>query len=631
MNWSEISPKVDKLQVDVIAEMNKLAQLSSRNDNLPQVTSTFNAAKDMIEHPSYNIVVCGEVKKGKSSLLNAIVGKDILPVNNEIATSQVFRITNSAVESFSLVFTDGTRKTINREKLSRYGSQVDATLQTQEIFRDHTLSYIEVNIPVAFLPNGVSLVDTPGLGALYKSHEWITQNYVKNASAVVFVMDPERPLVEKEKEFILKVLDITPHILFVMTKIDMYNEDVCEEILARNEELLALIYAEKEMKAPHIYPVSSTALMKASVGKVEALRASNLRNSRFPELKEQLLLLAYKAVGLSRTGIAIQEIRNHFGKAKSVIEDMLKVTATDNAQEQMRVNAQKQELQTRMRDEVGADSRRWNETKDNIAAICNSVTSKVQQLVSTSGSNFKHYEQLIDNISSGDDLKRLKSSLESDLSSEIDQQWSSIMEEAREKVNAELYEYHLHVDSAGSGGEYDNSFVDRLNLPKVNVKDYLPTVQRSFWITSVLSGIIGLIFGPLVGLLTAPLIGGLAFKLFWTDEKKRKFKQALVDAFNEISKKMLHVQGSANRSLVGEFSYQLMKSAESAMRDNVEAQQEQFRREIANIEAQARLDAEKRQKQHDIWQQTKNEWNKEIDPINQIIVLHKEIESSFNQ
>ena len=619
------------MQVDVVAEMNKLARLSSRNDSLPQVTSTFNAAKDMIEHPSYNIVVCGEVKKGKSSLLNAIVGKEILPVNNEIATSQVFRITNSAVESFSLVFTDGTRKPINREELSRYGSQVDATLQTQEIFRDHTLSYIEVNIPVAFLPNGVSLVDTPGLGALYKSHEWITQNYVKNASAVVFVMDPERPLVEKEKEFILKVLDITPHILFVMTKIDMYNEDVCEEILARNEELLALIYAEKEMKTPHIYPVSSTALMKASVGKVEALRASNLRNSRFPELKEQLLLLAYKAVGLSRTGIAIQEIRNHFAKAKSVIEDMLKVTSTDNVQEQMRVNAQKQELQTRMREEVGADSRRWNETKDNIAAICNSVTSKVQQLVSTSGSTFKHYEQLIDNISSGDDLKRLRSSLESDLSSEIDQQWSTIMEEAREKVNAELYEYHLHVDSAGSGDEYDNSFVDRLNLPKVNVKDYLPTVQRSFWITSVLSGIIGLIFGPLAGLLTAPLIGGLAFKLFWTDEKKRKFKQALVDAFNEISKKMLHVQGSANRSLVGEFSYQLMKSAESAMRNNVEAQQEQFKREIANIEAQARLDAEKRQRQHNIWQQTKNDWNKEIDSINQIIVLHKEIESSFNQ
>lgn len=631
MDWSEISPKVDKLQVDVVAEMDKLAQLSSRNDNLPQVTSTFNAAKDMIEHPSYNIVVCGEVKKGKSSLLNAIVGEEVLPVNNEIATSQVFRITNSAIESFSLVFTDGTRKAINREELSRYGSQVDATLQTQEIFRDHTLSYIEVNIPVAFLPNGVSLVDTPGLGALYKSHEWITQNYVKNASAVIFVMDPERPLVEKEKEFILKVLDITPHILFVMTKIDMYNEDVCEDILARNEELLALIYAEKEIKAPHIYPVSSTALMKASVGKVEALRASNLQNSRFPELKEQLLLLAYKAVGLSRTSISIQEIRNHFEKAKSVIEDMLKVTATNNAQEQMRVNAQKQELQARMREEVGVDSRRWNETRDNIAAICNSVTSKVQQLVSTSGSTFRHYEQLIENISSGDDLKRLQSSLESDLGSEIDQQWSCIMEEAREKVNAELYEYHLRIDSTGRNSVYERTFVDRFDMPKVKVKDYLPAVQRSFWISSVLSGIIGLIFTPLIGLLAAPVIGGIAFKLFWTDDKKRKFKQALVNAFNEISKNMLHVQGSANRSLVGEFSYQLMKSAESAMRRNIEVQQEQFKREMENLEAQARLDAEKRQEQHDFWQQVKNDWNKEIERINQIIILYKEIDSSFNQ
>ena len=629
MNWSEISPKVEKLQKNLVTEMNKVTRLSTQNDSLPMVSSTFKSVKNMIENPSYNVVVCGEVKKGKSSLLNAIIGKEILPVNNEIATSQVFRITNSPVESFSLVFTDGTRKTINREELSCYGSQVDATLQTQEIFRDHTLSYIEVNITVAFLPNGVSLVDTPGLGALYKSHEWITQNYVKNASAVVFVMDPERPLVEKEKDFILKALDITPHILFVMTKIDMYNEDVCEEILARNEELLALIYAEKEMKAPRIYPVSSTALMKASVGKVEALRASNLRNSRFPELKEQLLLLAYKAVGLSRTGIAIQEIRNHFAKTKSVIEDMLQVTATDNAQEHIRVNAQKQELQARMREEVGADSRRWNETKDNIAAICNSVTSKVQQLLSTSGQTFRHYNQLIDNVSNGDELKRLKTTLENDLGAEIDQQWTTIMQEARDKINKELYAFHLIVDSTNTDFRHDINV--ELEAPKINVKDYLPSFQRAFWITGAISGILGLIFGPLWAIFATVVGLPLFFRIFWTDERKRQFKQALINVFNEISQKMLHVQGAANRSLVGEFSYQLMKSAESAMRNNVEAQQEQFKREIANIEAQARLDAEKRQKQHNIWQQIKSDWNREIEPINQIIVLHKELESSFNQ
>lgn len=627
MNWKEIAPKMENLQAGIVTEMRNLANLAAQNDNLPKPSSSFMAAKDMIEHPSYNVVVCGEVKKGKSSLLNAIVGQEILPVNNEIATSQVFRITNSSKESFALVFTDGTKMTISREELARYGSQVDATLETQEIFKEHTLSYIEVNIPVAFLPDGVSLVDTPGLGALYKSHEWITQNYVKKASAVIFVMDPERPLVEKEKDFILKVLDITPHILFVMTKIDMYTEDDCEKIIARNEELLALIFAEKNMKAPRIYPVSSTALMNASVGKVEALRASNYRNSHFPEMKEQLFLLSYKAIGSLRAGMAIQEIRNFFGKAKTVIEDMLKVTAAENAQEQMRVNTQKQELQNRMRSEVGVDSRKWNETKDNIAAICNSVTSRVQQMVSTSGNIFRHYEQLIDKVDSGDALKRLHYSIERDLNTEIDQQWHSIVEDTREKVNAELYEYNLQIESEETS---NGVFLDRLYMRKLSIKDYLPSFQRAFWITGTISGILTSIFGP-IGLLSIPIVGTITFNLFWTEDKKRQCKQALVDAFNEIGKNLLHVQGNANRSLVGEFSYQLMKSAEAAMRNNIDAQQEQFKQEMANLEAQARLNAEKRQQQHNLWQQVKNDWSKEAERINQVILLHKEIESSINQ
>lgn len=144
------------------------------------------------------------------------------------------------------------QEAITYEQLGRYGSQVDAILQGEPIFKDRTLDYIQVNIPVAFLPKGVNLVDTPGLGALYKRHEYITQNYVKKASAVIFVMDPSAPLVDQEKVFISKVLEITPNILFVMTKIDMYNEEVYRNVIERNEEILALIYAEKGKKR-HVY------------------------------------------------------------------------------------------------------------------------------------------------------------------------------------------------------------------------------------------------------------------------------------------------------------------------------------------------------------------------------------------
>ena len=220
MNWEQIEPLVSQLRDGLKTIITSIDTLTQQNPDYPQLSNNFLTAKKGIEQPMYDIVVCGEVKKGKSTLLNAIIGQDILPVDNEIATSQVFRITNSSSESFELVFNDGTRRAISRSELPKYGSQVDANLQGEVSFNGKLLSYIQVNVPITFLPENVSLVDTPGLGAIYKSHEWITQNYVKKAAGVLFVFDPKTPLVKQEQDFINKVLDITPYMMFVMTKID---------------------------------------------------------------------------------------------------------------------------------------------------------------------------------------------------------------------------------------------------------------------------------------------------------------------------------------------------------------------------------------------------------------------------
>ena len=61
-------------------------------------------------------------------------------------------------------------------------------------------------------------------GALYKSHELITNRYVQNAAAVVFIFDPSQPLVQQEKLFLEKVFNVTPFVMFVMTKTDCYDE-----------------------------------------------------------------------------------------------------------------------------------------------------------------------------------------------------------------------------------------------------------------------------------------------------------------------------------------------------------------------------------------------------------------------
>lgn len=637
MNWKQIEPNVEKLKNGILSVMDKIEELSTESDKLPQIAGTFTAARDMMENPSFDVVVCGEVKKGKSSILNAIVGENILPVNVEIATSQVFRILNSSSESYYLVFTDGTKKSISREELSKYGSLIDVELHGEPIFQNHTLAYIEVNMPIQFLPQGVNLVDTPGLGAMYKSHEWITQNYVQKASAVIFVMDPERPLIEKEKEFILKVLDITPHILFVMTKIDMYSSDVIENIIARDEELLALVYAEKEREAPKIYPVSSALLARVSTGKIEKLKESNLRNSCFPQLKEQLLYTIYKTVGLQQTGMALREVADHTVKSKTVIEDILNVSIANNAEEQQRIEKQKAERQNQLNYEWGTQSNLRKSAQKEIFDICNSVSSRVQQIVSTSGSIYKEYLSQIESLSSMDEAEALAKRLPQDVVNEVSSHWNSIAQDAEMRVTAVLSQVKAEMVNVSYSGI--NNDASMLTVSDLNINQKMQAWRGAAYFGGIgtsLAASLGAFAIPVVGPIVAGVIGVVTWLVGRTQAQdaqlqnnKQTFRNKLIELLNELSSRLLHVQGGANRSVVGAFSSDLREAADNAIANIFASQKEQLQKEMDDIVAQARLDANQRQAEINKWTAIRNNWSSLVDEIKQLVNRRNEIASAL--
>ena len=637
MNWKQIEPNVEKLKNGILSVMDKIEELSVESDKLPQIAGTFIAAREMMENPSFDVVVCGEVKKGKSSLLNAIVGESILPVNVEIATSQVFRIMNSSTENYYLVFTDGTKKSITREELSKYGSQVDAELHGEPFFQNHTLAYIEVNMPIQFLPQGVNLVDTPGLGAMYKSHEWITQNYVQKASAVIFVMDPERPLLEKEKDFILKVLDITPHILFVMTKIDMYSKEVVENIIARDEELLALVYAEKNLEAPKIYPISSALLTRVSTGKIEKLKESNLRNSCFPQLKEQLLYTIYKTVGLQQTGMALREVADHTVKSKTVIEDILKVTIANDAEERQRIESKKAENQSQLNAQWGSQSDLRKSAQKEIYDICNSVSSRVQQIVSTSGSIYKEYLSQIESLSSMEEAEALAERLPQDVVNEVSSHWNSIAQDAEMRVTAVLTQVNAEMVSVGYGGI--NNEASMLMVSDLNINQKMQAWRGAAYLGGIgtsLAASLGAFAIPVVGPIVAGVIGVVTWLVGRTQTQdaqlqsnKQAFRNKLIELLNELSSRLLHVQGGANRSVVGAFSSDLKEAADNAIANIFANQKEQLQKEMDDIVAQARLDANQRQAEINKWTAIRNDWSNLVDEIKQLVNSRNEIASAL--
>ena len=636
MNWKDIEPKIQNLQKNLQSEMQWVKEHSLANDKFPKLNATYDAAMKILNNSEYEVVVCGEVKKGKSSLLNAIIGKEILPVDSNIATSQVFHITNSEAESFEIVFTDGSHMSISQEQLRRYGSQVDVELKGEPSFNGRTISFIQVNTHAEFLPKGVNIVDTPGLGSLYKSHEWITQNYVSHASAVVFVLDPEKPIVKQEELFINKVLDVTPYILFVMTKIDLYTPDKVKEQLERDRDILKDIYGKRNLPAPQICPVSSMTLMDAATEDDSDFKQANYEESLFPKMKDNLMITIYRAVGLLRSGIALSETANHINKVNNVIVDIIKSTVEDSQKLQKEFEGKKTRLHERLQKEWGEESSRFTSKMNDITAICNSVTNRVQQITSSTGSIYTQYLHKIDNLKNMDEVRCLGQSMPEDIKNDVESQWRNITNEISGRVEAVLSEVQAEMDHVMYE---DISGYYTMDMPKNSMNEKFNAFRTGFFSASLVGSIGGTILGAM-GLLAIPVVGwGLAIGaavvgLFTgrealVDRNKQNMRQGLSRLMGDINSALLNVKPGERYSMAGKFAVELKQSAEKCLKQMLDERKKQMQRELDSLLEHSKLEAEKRKQENTIWTQIKSEWDAETSKVKNLICLRKEIAESL--
>ena len=117
---------------------------------LPKPEKDFYIAKELLTKGEFNLAVCGKVKNGKSSLINALIGKELLPVCNDVATSRVFKITAAKEEKFYVVYANGNKKEIEHKDLALYGSQ--AVIDKKgEVDVSESIAYIQVLTPMDFI------------------------------------------------------------------------------------------------------------------------------------------------------------------------------------------------------------------------------------------------------------------------------------------------------------------------------------------------------------------------------------------------------------------------------------------------------------------------------------------------
>lgn len=169
------------------------------------------------EHKLFRLVVIGEIKKGKTSFINALLGKEnLLPVSSDIATSTIYKICYGEKLAYKVFFHEKSGKppiTIQPEEIAAYGTETGNPENEKEV------DFIQVFVPSPVLKSGLVIIDTPGLGGFYKEHKFITYKYIPQADAVFMVSDSvESPIGQAELNFLKDIRAITKQVYFVQTK-----------------------------------------------------------------------------------------------------------------------------------------------------------------------------------------------------------------------------------------------------------------------------------------------------------------------------------------------------------------------------------------------------------------------------
>lgn len=240
-------PKPKPLPATVLGFGNKLHQwFTRRGDTAAADRLAAEAAR--FKETALWAVVAGDVKRGKSSLLNALLGRSaLLPVDADVATSVHLVVRGGEQDAAAVTFLDDDGKPEQRQvgidDLAAY-----ASMQADEVLRSRVAG-VEVTLSSPLLARGLVVVDTPGVGGMSRGHKDMTMSALARADVLLFTISTEEPVSRSELEFLAEAAARIDQVVFVLTKADLATDDVNDAMEADDRERLRTQLESLEARA----------------------------------------------------------------------------------------------------------------------------------------------------------------------------------------------------------------------------------------------------------------------------------------------------------------------------------------------------------------------------------------------
>jgi predicted GTPase len=194
------------------------------------VASEALALAEQLERSELNVLVVGQFKRGKSTLVNALLCEDLMPTGALPLTGVAVAIRYGSSPSIRVQLRDGASRTATPEELAIYVSERTNPNNALGVSR------VDIVRPAPAL-RGIALFDTPGVGSTFRHNTEAARAILPRADAALLVVGPEPPIGAEELAYARDVADSTVRLFVVFNKADLAG-DAIDELLTFTQDAI---------------------------------------------------------------------------------------------------------------------------------------------------------------------------------------------------------------------------------------------------------------------------------------------------------------------------------------------------------------------------------------------------------